>query len=123
MSKRVLIADDTKINLNVLKTILLKYNYLVDTATNGQELIEQFESGKYAIMFIDIQMPDLNGDDAFLRLKEQYNNLPYTIAVSAVEFPDEIENYDEIGFDDFMSKPINEVKIKLVLENYLQKVN
>lgn len=123
MSKRVLIADDTKINLNVLKTILLKYNYLVDTATNGQELIEQFEEGRFDIMFIDIQMPDLNGDDAYLRLKEQYNNLPYTIAISAVEFPDEIENYDEIGFDDFMAKPINEVKIKLVLENYLQKVN
>lgn len=121
MTNRILIADDTKINLSVLKTVLIKSNYVVDTASNGQEAIEMFEEGKYDIMFLDIQMPDMNGDDAFLKIKEKHIKLPYTIAISAVEFPDEIENYDKIGFDDFMSKPINEVKVKLVLDKYLEK--
>ena len=122
MTYKILIADDTKINLNVLKTILQKHNYFVDTVTNGEELIEKFEEDKYDLMFLDIQMPNLKGDDALLKIREKHNKLPYTVAISAVEFPDEIENYDKIGFDYFMPKPINENKVKLVLNKYLETI-
>ena len=121
MTNKILIADDTKINLSVLKTVLIKQNYIIDTASNGHEVIEMFEEGKYDIMFLDIQMPDMNGDDAFLKIKEKYKQLPYTIAFSATDFPDEINNYLEIGFDDFMPKPITEIRVKMILDKFSKK--
>lgn len=106
---KIMIVEDNKINMLLLKTIIK--NIFIETTIsevfNGAEAIEQFESINPDIIFMDIQMPEMNGYEATraIRSLESGKNIPI-IAVTAGAEKDEKIKCIEAGMNDYISKPI-----------------
>ncbi len=71
----ILLVDDKKVNQMVVSLMLKHHGHNVDTAGNGQEAIEKYESGKYDIILMDIQMPVMDGVEATKKLKQKYKKI------------------------------------------------
>jgi PAS domain S-box-containing protein len=119
---RLLIAEDGQINMVLAKTIIKKIapNAQVFTAQNGHEAISQFENSKPNIVFMDIQMPGLNGYEATARIRSLENgkHVPI-IAITAGNMKGEREKCVEAGMDDFMAKPIVQQMVHDLLVKWL----
>jgi len=114
----VLIVEDNNINTLLAKTLIKKImpNAKIETATNGQLAVEKCEEKIYDIIFMDIQMPVLNGYEATksIRSINNYKNIPI-IALTAGTVIGEKEKCIEVGMNDYISKPI----LKGALENVI----
>lgn len=117
---RVLIVEDNNINSLLAKTLIKKIlpNSKITTVSNGQEAIEQFEVEQFDIIFMDIQMPLMNGYEAtkIIRTMNHGKSIPI-IALTAGTVIGEKEKCLEIGMNDYVSKPI----IKGSLEEVIAK--
>jgi CheY-like chemotaxis protein len=117
---RVLIVEDNNINSLLAKTLIKKIlpNSKITTVSNGQEAIEKFEVEQFDIIFMDIQMPLMNGYEAtkIIRTMDHGKNIPI-IALTAGTVIGEKEKCLEIGMNDYVSKPI----IKGSLEEVIAK--
>ena len=115
--KRILLADDNALNIKVAKRALKDFNFVIDEAKDGNEAIEKVKSGvKYDLILMDIMMPNMNGEDAFKKLKEDPNfNVP-TIALTADAVAGASEHYKAIGFNDYLAKPFTREQIKEKLD-------
>ncbi len=104
----ILIAEDNVINQKLLLRMLSKMGYLADIVNNGLEVLEALERQKYDIVFMDIQMPEMDGIEASKRIIKQYDvsRKPIVIAVTANAMAGDKEKYLTAGMDDYMSKPI-----------------
>jgi len=101
-----LIADDTKVNRDVLSRMLSDLGVEVIEAENGQQAVEMFRSHKPDIVFMDIRMPVMDGLEAARLLFEEFDkNQLKIIAISASTLRHEQEEYFQAGFDDFIPKP------------------
>lgn len=117
---KVMIVEDNKINMLLLKTIIknLFSKASIFEIFNGQEAVENFEKIKPDIIFIDIQMPLMNGYEATkaIRESESGQNIPI-IALTANAEKEEKEKCLKAGMDDYISKPI----IKGIIEETIVK--
>lgn len=123
-SINVLIVDDNLMNQKVLGMMLKKFNINIEYACNGLEAIESFDNGDYHIIFMDIQMPILDGLEAAKKIKasEKFIQDPIPIiAVSASTYSDDISEAKKAGIDDFISKPIEVRKLHNLLIKYSLK--
>ena len=110
---RVLLVEDNDINAEIAEMILSQYGIEVDLAGNGQiglERVQQHESGYYAAVLMDIQMPVMNGYEATkaIRALEQdyYKTLPI-IAMSANAYDDDVKACLAAGMNAHIAKPYN----------------
>jgi polar amino acid transport system substrate-binding protein len=97
-----------RINQLVATKMLSKYGLIVDIANNGEEALQQIFSNQYDLVFMDIQMPVLDGLSAVrkLRKEERFKNLPI-VAMSAGVTLDEQSACNEAGMTAFIAKPID----------------
>ena len=115
--KRILLADDNPLNIKVAKRALKDFNFIIDEVKDGNEAVEKVKSGvKYDLILMDIMMPNLNGEDAFKKLKEDPNFDVPTIALTADAVAGAQEHYREIGFNDYLAKPFTREQIKEKLD-------
>jgi len=117
-SVHILIADDNEINLMLLSFMLKKLNCTFDTAINGAEALHLLCTKTYQIAFIDLNMPVLNGLDLVRSIRNKNITTP-TIAISAYADAHKIQETLSIGFDDYMTKPINEDQLKVLINQYV----
>jgi PAS domain S-box-containing protein len=107
---RVLIVDDSEINLEVAKRILELDGALVSLAINGQQAFDrlQAEPDAFDVVFMDVQMPILDGYEATRRIRGELGllNLPI-IAVTAGALSSERKRAEDAGMDDFICKPFS----------------
>ena len=117
-SPSVLIVDDNKINRQVASQILRKSGCNVDTANNGQEAIKLVKQKDYEVIFMDIQMPEMDGVEVTKRLKTIPNKtLPPIVAMTAYSMREDREKYISAGLDDYIPKPLKgHVLISKVVE-------
>lgn len=101
---RVLVADDNSFNQFIFKKIVSKWNVNPVFADNGLEAIERFESAEFDIVFIDLQMPILDGVEATRKIRQMNATVPI-IALSAAVIEDEVQRAIEAGVQDFVLKP------------------
>jgi CheY-like chemotaxis protein len=104
----ILLVDDYETNLFVGKEILSLWNIIVDTATNGLEALEKTKLKKYDTILMDIQMPNLSGDETANLIKSDKENLNFNtpiIALSADVFNDVKERAIKAGMKGFVNKP------------------
>ena len=115
--KRILIADDNSLNIKVAKRALKEFNFVIDEAKDGREVIQKINSGeKYDLILMDIMMPNMNGEEAFKELKKNPGfNIP-TIALTADAVAGSQEHYKEVGFNDYLAKPFTKEQIKEKLD-------
>ena len=113
---KILLVDDNGINLLVASEILKKSGCEVDTIDNGIDAIEKVKSKKYDLIFMDIQMPKMDGITATREIKKlKIPGLPPIIAMTAYSMKEDKEKFLIGGMDDYLAKPIKS-------ENLIYKV-
>ena len=106
---RILLAEDNQINQKVMLRMLDRIQYRADIAANGVEVIESLQRQTYDIIFMDIQMPEMDGVEATLYIRNHFSQFeqPYIIALTANAMQGVKEKYLGIGMDDFICKPVH----------------
>ena len=117
--KRILVVDDSKINLKVANNILRPYNFTIVEATSGFEALELAETGTFDLILMDIMMPKMNGVECLRRLKEIPGFDIPVVALTADAIEGQDEKYIQAGFNDYLSKPIDRYQLNRVLNKYL----
>jgi len=116
---KVLAVDDNEANLKLIKTLLLEQVSDVVTAVNGLEALELCKAEKFAVIFMDIQMPVMDGITALAAIKAKtFNDSTPIIAVTAHALHGEKDKLIEQGFDFYMSKPIDEAMLSHTIYEY-----
>lgn len=120
---KVLVVDDDKMNLLLVKSFLNKIlpNAIVIEAINGIEAIHQFRTNLPDIIFMDMQMPVMNGIDATKEIRkiEDNRNTPI-IAFTAGTVKEEIDYCFQAGVSDYASKPITQNAFAILLSKWLK---
>lgn len=103
---RCLLAEDNSSNQLLFTRMMQKMGYLIDLASNGLEALSAVEQLPYDIVFMDINMPEMNGLEAATEIIQRYGkNRPVIVALTANAFASEKSRYLEAGMDDYLSKP------------------
>ena len=115
--KKVLLVDDNKLNIKVARKALDGYNFEIDECYDGQECLDKVVNGnEYDLILMDIMMPNMSGETAIAKLKENPNfNIP-TIALTADAVAGAREKYMSEGFVEYIAKPFNKDQIKEKLD-------
>ena len=125
--RTVLIVDDVVVNRILLKKILTNLGYLTQEAQDGREALDQMLKWQPDLVFLDIQMPVMNGYDVLQEVNQpnwnQGNPKPIIIALTAENDPAELEKLKALAFDDIASKPINNDKIIALMNKLLKSSN
>ena len=105
---RLLLAEDNVINQKLALRIFKKMGYEADVAANGLEALGLLHLKKYDIVFMDVQMPEMDGITATKEIRKLFPNLPelVIIAMTANALQGDKERCLSAGMDDFISKPI-----------------
>jgi len=121
MSERlnILLVEDNLLNQRIVTFSLKKYNHEVVIANNGVEAIERFRDQKFDVILMDIMMPVMDGLDATVKIREieANNNVERRtpiIALTANTMDNDREKCISYGMDEFMSKPFDIEKLKLI---------
>lgn len=108
---KILLAEDNFINQKVAVLTLKHLNLNCDLASNGLEAVEMFQQKFYDLVLMDVRMPVLDGLEAtkLIRSYEESANLPrksFIIALTANEPSEFGQNFQDVGMDGFMEKPL-----------------
>ena len=114
--KKILVAEDTESNY-LLLSIILRKEYEVHHAHDGQEAIEKFESCRPDMILMDIKMPVMDGLEATRRIRLKGGTLPI-IALTANAYDSDRDKAFEAGCDDYMAKPIMAPALREMIEKY-----
>ena len=116
-NKKILIVDDSPLNIKVAKKALADYDFEIDECINGEECLKKVEeTNNYDLILMDIMMPVMSGETALKRLKEMQNFKTPVIALTADAVAGSKEKYLEEGFVDYLSKPFNRKQIAEILD-------
>ena len=121
---RILVVDDTRTNLTVIKGLLKQTLMQVDTAASGMEALELVRQNKYNVIFLDHRMPEMDGIQTFHAMEELSDNLNKdtpVVALTANAISGSREMYLSEGFANYMSKPVDPAKLEEMILNYLPK--
>jgi signal transduction histidine kinase/CheY-like chemotaxis protein len=116
-----LLVEDNLINQKVASRLLEKNGCLVQTACNGREALTRYSEQRFDLIFMDVQMPEMNGFEAAraIRSLEQTNGTRTTIiALTANAMASDRALCLEAGMDDYLSKPIELVKLQEMISKY-----
>ncbi len=120
-SLHVLIAEDDGINQLYLKNFLKNKGLTVDAVFNGLQAIEKYNEGMYDLILMDGQMPKMDGMQATLKIREiekTTNKHTPIIAITGYAVTGDKEKFLSNGFDDYISKPIDETRLSEIIDKY-----
>ncbi len=121
LGRLILVAEDNEINQKVILQQLKLLGQTADIADNGRVALEHWQSGDYAILFSDLHMPEIDGYELTKAIRDAENGktrIPI-IAFTANALKGEADHCREIGMDDYLSKPVQLVKLRATLEKWL----
>ena len=119
----ILIVDDSKINLKVMKELLKDITSNVTLASSGEECLDLVGSKHYDLIFMDHRMPGMDGVETFSRIKQSYNQCQGVpvVMVTANAAKDAKEWYISKGFIDFLPKPVSTEQLATMMYKYLSQ--
>jgi CheY-like chemotaxis protein len=123
--RRILLAEDVDINREIVLTILEPTSLEIDCAENGAQALAMFSEDpeKYEMIFMDIQMPEMDGYEATRRIRAldipKAKNIPI-IAMTANDVREDIDNALSAGMDDHVGKPLDFEQVLEKLRKYLK---
>jgi signal transduction histidine kinase len=121
-SGRVLVAEDSAANQVLIRLLLEKLGFVVTIAQNGLEVIEAVENQYFELIFMDMQMPEMNGYIATKRLRGLGVKTPIIAMTANINEEDKKECL-RTGCDDYISKPIDRAHLVKVISSYLGAVS
>jgi signal transduction histidine kinase/CheY-like chemotaxis protein len=114
----VLVAEDNEINQVVAQQILHSYGLKVDLASDGQQCIDALEHAHYDLVFMDLHMPNIDGFEACSIIRQTNPNIPI-VALTAAVLKDEVQKALDAGMNSHLTKPLEHVQLKNILNRYL----
>ncbi len=121
---RILVAEDNEINQKLIQINLNKMGYNPTIVNNGQEALDQIKQNKFDLIFMDVQMPVMDGVTATKEIVRKYGNAkPIIIAVTANAMGNDKQSYITAGMDDYISKPFTAKEIEACLRNWYVHIN
>ncbi|MCP9449422.1 MAG: response regulator [Nitrospira sp.] len=121
MRGHILLVEDNPVNQKVAVKMLEKLGCRVDVAGNGKEAVEAMERIRYALVFMDCQMPEMDGFEAtsVIRGREGADRHTPIVAMTANAMAEDREQCLKAGMDDFVSKPVTAQALTAVLNRWL----
>lgn len=119
---QILIVDDNRVNVKVLKMTLEKLGVNADAVCNGLEAVEAIKNNSYDLVFMDVHMPSMDGFQATKEIRK-FNQEIGIIGLSADVTKEAIDEAKGVGMDDYLTKPISFSKLRTHLPTYLTKVS
>ena len=116
---KVLIADDNEINRKMLEIIVKKNGYETISVSDGKEVLEIIDKENISLIFMDCQMPEVNGYQATNELRKMGKTMPI-IAVTGCSDEDDREEAKRSGMDDYILKPYKKEDIEKVLKEWFK---
>jgi signal transduction histidine kinase/HPt (histidine-containing phosphotransfer) domain-containing protein len=117
---RLLLADDNPINQKVGQSILQKFGYRADIANNGIEVLGALEQRAYDVVFLDVQMPEMDGLEAARQICKRWprEKRPCIIAMTGNALMGDREKCLEAGMDDYITKPVRIGELQQAIERW-----
>lgn len=123
-SGTVLVVEDSRVNQQVAKMMLKKLGFEVDIADNGEIGVEKFQANEYEMIFMDCQMPVLDGFEATKQIRAleegSSQHIPIVALTANVVQRDKHLCFD-VGMDEFLPKPVNQGKLREIVVSFLSK--
>ncbi len=123
-SAKVLVVDDNDVNILVAQSYLAQYKCAVETCQNGADAVEKAKNGNFDIIFMDHMMPVMDGEEATAKIRENEKaagKINCIVALTANAVDGAREKFLASGFDDFLSKPIDEKELCRVLRTWIPR--
>ncbi len=122
----ILVAEDNAINQRVARFNLERFGHTVEIAENGVEAIDKYRKGNYDLIFMDIQMPEMDGLEATQEIRKiEINKLPGKgtpiVAMTANTMKGDREKFLETGMNDYISKPFKADQLFALLERIIKQ--
>jgi len=116
---RILLAEDNRVNQKFAVLLLKKLGYQADVVSNGAEVLQALHSQSYDVVFMDVEMPEMDGLTATRQICEQWaaGERPRIIALTAYARRGDRERCLAAGMDDYITKPIELPKLLQALQN------
>ncbi|MBQ3912214.1 MAG: response regulator [Lachnospiraceae bacterium] len=121
---KILIVDDTRVNILVAEGLLKKTLMQMDGAYSGREALKHTTEKKYDLILMDQRMPEMDGTETMHRIKDQLDGLnrdTKVICMTADAVTGAKERYLAGGFDDYLTKPVDSVEMKRMIMKYLPR--
>jgi len=115
--KKVLVAEDNEVNQIVVTKLLEKMGFKVEIASDGLQALHKVKNNSFDIVFMDLQMPNMDGFEATAKIREFDTTTPI-IALSAAVMEKDKEHTSEAGMDGHLSKPIEKEKFEEIILKY-----
>ncbi len=117
---RILLADDNPINQKVATSVLHKLGYRADVANNGVEVIKALEQKPFDVLFLDVQMPEMDGLECARQITHRWtrDRRPVIIAMTGNALMGDREKCLAAGMDDYISKPVRIADLQGALERW-----
>lgn len=117
---KILVVEDNKINQMITKKILNKMNLECEIVENGEDAVEHVKKTNYDVVLMDIHMPGISGIEA-TKIIRTFDKELTIFALTAVTLEDKMQEFDEAGFTDIISKPFKQDDFEKKLYNALKK--
>lgn len=116
---RILVVDDDLLNQQLMQILLKQDGHHVEVASNGLEAFDVIKSQKFDIVFMDLNMPVMDGKQASRHIREWENGVQHTfiVALTASYLPDERKGLREAGMDNYIAKPFEVRHIQQLLRD------
>jgi len=121
-SKHILLVEDDRVNQMVATKMLAKLGCQITTANNGQEALQKLRENTYDLIFMDMQMPVMDGIKATQNIRKNGDNTPI-IAMTANAMQQDKDRCFAAGMDDFVPKPVKLTTLQSTLANWLSNKN
>jgi DNA-binding response OmpR family regulator len=119
MDSRILIVDDEPLLVKGLKYSLEQDGYLIESASDGREALNKYESQKYDLIILDLMLPEIDGLEVCQRIREK-SDTPIIMLTAKGEDMNKILGL-EYGADDYMTKPFNILELKARVKAILRR--
>lgn len=117
---RILVAEDTRVHQEIMRTMLTRLGSEVTIAANGELAVQAIRNGRYDVVFMDCQMPVMDGYAATMKIRELQGDNPRipVIAVTAHALAEDRQRCIDAGMDDFVTKPVALAHLKTMLARW-----
>ena len=124
-NRKVLLVEDNKVNQLLMSAVLRKENLAYDLAEDGQQAYEMYLAAEYDLIFMDINMPIMDGIESFKLIQGAYETGQHSyvpvVSLTANALVGDCESYKKMGMQDCLTKPLNLNELKRVLARFFPK--
>lgn len=120
-SKKVLIADDDRVNRHILEYMIKQFGLSVTAVSNGLEVLKEIDQTAYDLIILDSMMPKLDGYQTIAKIRQdsRFNATPVVIHTSFSLYKSSLESIFQLGFDSYLPKPFKNSELKALLTRYI----